>query len=611
MKHLAGGQRVVPPPHIQALRHHYRNASARRNFSSTVWFFGWLIGRRARIIAAMKIRYGLLLLGAALAWRAAAAPVYPDRWVWVFGWNLEKDGDTAEIEQMLASGAAHGINGAVVSFGLDALCKKSPEFFRRLETLQQTCARLKIELIPSVFSIGYGGGLLAHDRHLAEGLPVVDAPFVVHGNVAQFVPDETVRLANGDFEKFKNNKFKGFNFHDEPGVVSFADTAVKHGGAAALRLENFTANPHGHGRIMQEVRVRPHRCYRLSAWVKTEELNPTHAFMLQVLAGDRSIAPREFNLPATTDWRKLTMIFNSLSNETVRIYAGMWGGKSGKLWLDDWQLEEIGPLNVLHRPGTPVAVRSADGATTYVEGRDYAPLVDPHFNPYRVPEGAGVPLRLLPGTRIADGQRLRVSWYHSMLIHDSQVSLCMAEPKLYEIMEEEAQLLAQHLHPRRVLLSMDEVRMGGTCAACRGKDMAALIGECVTRQADILRRHIPGVELLVWSDMFDPHHNAHGNYFLVEGDYTGSWKHIPKDLTIAVWGGEPREKNLKFFADEGFATVCCCYYDADDLQSVSGWIKLAQQTRNVRGFMYTPWQKKYGLLPAFGDLLLQARPAAP
>jgi len=560
----------------------------------------------------MKIRFGLLLLGAALAWRAAAAaPAYPDRWVWVFGWNLDKDGDTVEIQQLLERGAAHGINGAVVSFGLDALCKKSPEFFRRLATLQQTCARLKVELIPSVFSIGYGGGLLAHDRHLAEGLPVVDAPFVVHGREAQFVPDASVRLANGDFEQFKNNKFRGFNFHDQPGVVSFADTAVKHGGTAALRLENFTANPHGHGRIMQEVRVRPYRSYRLSAWVKTEELQPTHAFMMQVLAGDRSLAPREFKLAPTADWRQLTMLFNSCSNETVRIYAGMWGGKSGKLWLDDWVLEEVGPLNVLHRPGTPVSVRSADGATTYTEGQDYAPLVDKHFNPYRVPQGAGVPLRLPHGSRIADGQQLKVSWYHPVLIHDSQVSLCMAEPKLYEIMDEEAQLLAQHLHPRRVLLSMDEVRMGGTCAACRGKDMAALLGACVTRQAEILRRHLPGVELLVWSDMFDPHHNAHGKYFLVEGDFTGSWKHIPKDLTIAVWGGEPRAKNLKFFADQGFATVCCCYYDADDLKQVAGWIELAGQTPKVRGFMYTPWQQKYGLLPAFGDLLLQARPAAP
>ena len=37
------------------------------------------------------------------------------------------------------------------------------------------------------------------------------------------------------------------------------------------------------------------------------------------------------------------------------------------------------------------------------------------------------------------------------------------------------------------------------------------------------------------------------------------------------------------------------------------FLDLARQTPRVRGFMYTPWQKKYGLLPAFGDLLQAGR----
>lgn len=49
------------------------------------------------------------------------------------------------------------------------------------------------------------------------------------------------------------------------------------------------------------------------------------------------------------------------------------------------------------------------------------------------------PLKLLPGGRIRDGQELRVSWYHPLVIHDSQVTVCMAEPALYEIHEQEEQ----------------------------------------------------------------------------------------------------------------------------------------------------------------------------
>jgi len=539
----------------------------------------------------------------------AGAPSYRDRFVWVFGWNLSKDADVADVSRLIETAAGHGINGAIVSFGLDTLCKKTDDYFRRLEQIKQCCEKNSVELIPAVFSVGYGGGVLAHDRNLAEGMPVEGALFVVKGNEAHFQPEQTQVLANGGFEDFAGHKLRSFSFHDQPGTVSFVDTEVRHSGRASLRMENFTANPHGHGRVMQQVRVMPRRCYRMTLWVRTEDLRPAGSFRAIALAGkDRNLAPRTFNVPTTTDgWRKLTTVFNSGPYDTVRLYAGVWGGRGGRYWLDDWTVEEVGPLNVLRRPGTPVTVRSEDGTVTYAEGTDYAPLTDPSFNFYNV-DRPWPALRLTAGSRIRDGQKMRVSWYHPMVINESQITVCMAEPALYEIYDHEAALLAKHLRPRRVMLNMDEVRMGGTCAACRGRDMAELLGKCVTRQAEIIRRHIPGAEIYVWSDMFDPNHNARGEYYLVEGDYTGSWKHVPRDLKIAVWGGAPREKSLKFFADQGFEILVACYYDAADLNEVKGWLEAARGMTCVRGFMYTPWQRKYELLPAFGDMILNARP---
>jgi hypothetical protein len=534
-----------------------------------------------------------------------AAEAYQDRFVWVFGWGLGKDSDVVEISHLLQTASQHGLNGAVVSFGLDTLCKQTPDYFRRLEEINRVAEQNHVELIAAIFSVGYGGGILSHDRNLAEGLLVQDAPFVVKDNEARLVKSDSIQLANGGFEDYNGNKVKGFDFHDQPGEISFVDRQIKHGGNASLRLENFTANPHGHGRIMQTVKFQPHRCYRISLWVKTEALQPVSAFRVLALAGNRELAPREFRLPSTGDWQKITMLFNSLDYDRIRLYAGLWGGRNGKVWLDDWSVEEVGPVNPLRRPGTPVAVRSEDGAVTYAEGKDYAPLRDPQLNPWR-DNGDAVPLKLLPGSRIREGEHLRVSWYHSMLINDSQVTVCMAEPALYEIFDHEAKLLAERLHPHRFLLNMDEVRMGGTCRACRGQDMGQLLGRCITRQAQAIRKYVPDARIYVWSDMFDPNHNSHGNYYLVDGDFTGSWRHVPKNLVMAVWGGEPREKSLRFLAGEGFPTLVACYYDADDLNEVKGWLQLARQVPDVRGFMYTPWQKKYSLLPAFGDLLREA-----
>ena len=74
-------------------------------------------------------------------------------------------------------------------------------------------------------------------------------------------------------------------------------------------------------------------------------------------------------------------------------------------------------------------------------------------------------------------------------------------------------------------------------------------------------------------------------------------------MTIAVWGGGPNEKSLRFFADQGFETLAACYYDADNLDDVKGWLRVAKGVPKVQGFMYTSWEKKYKLLGDFGDLL--------
>ena len=529
-----------------------------------------------------------------------------DRFVWVFGYSLGSDEDLAKIFDIMETGADHGLNGAVLSAGLDTLCIQPESNLKRLAKIRQFCEEKQIELIPAVFSVGYGGAVLSHNRHLAAGMPVRNAPFLAGNEEAELLPDPELTIPNGGFESYEGHRAAECRFHDDPGEISFIDTEIVHGGEASLRFENMGSNPHGHGRVMQEIPVRPNRCYRIHLWVKTDRLSPPSAFKMQVLAEDRSLCPQSFDIPATGDWRKITMLFNSLDYDQVRIYAGTWKAQTGRFWIDDWSIEEVGPINVLHRPGTPVTVTSDDGSVTYREGRDYAPLVDPNYNPRRVDREA-VPLKLLPDSRIREGERLRVSWYHSLAINGSQITVCMAEPELYEIFDHEAALLAKHLAPKRVMLNMDEIRMGGTCAACDVRDMAELLGECIRKQVAILRKHMPGVEVYIWSDMLDPHHNARDNYFLVDGDFTGSWEHVPEDLILMVWGGPPRPESLRFCAEEqGFDTTVACYYGADDLKDVKAWIELAETIPNVRGFMYTPWSREYGLVAEFGEMIQKA-----
>ncbi|HOJ38836.1 MAG TPA: hypothetical protein PKX93_00085 [bacterium] len=528
---------------------------------------------------------------------------FQDRLVWLFGFKLTSQVDTDNLVSLIEQVAKNNYNGVVLSGGLDSLCKQDEKYFEGLEKIKKACEQFRLELIPAVFSVGYGS-VLAHDRNLTEGLPVKEALFQVKGNQALFVPEKTEGITNGGFEEYQGNRAAGYRFHDEPGKISFIDTAVSHSGKASLRFENFTVSPHGHGRVMQEVSVIPYRCYRATIQVKTENLKPSGNFRLLALGDSRDLAPRSYHLPASADWKKLTLVFNSMEFNKVKLYAGIWGGKEGKFWVDDWKIEEVGLYNVLRRPGTPVVVKSAEDNTVFEEGKDYEKIFDPYLNPYRRDLDYPAPaIKILPGSRIKDGTSLRVSWYHPLLIYDSQVTVCMAEPSLYEIFDHEARLLWEKLRYKKVFLNMDEVRMGGTCKACEGKNMAALLGECVRKQVEILKRYNPQVQPYIWSDMFDPYHNARPDYYLVRGDFTGSWNYLPREVVIALWGGKPREKSLKFFTDNGFKILIANYHDADTLDEVKGWWNIAENFPGVRGFLYTTWQKKYKFLADYARML--------
>ena len=529
------------------------------------------------------------------------------RWFYVSR-RLRTDSDVTDIRGIVKTASESGLNGMVLAAGLDWLDRQRPEYFARLEQVKQICKQYDIEIIPTAFSVGYGGAVLAHDKNLAAGIPVKDALFVVDRGLAALVADPPAKIVNGGFEQYDGDRALAYRFHDRPGQVSFVDRKVFKSGRASLRFENFGKYKYGHARVMQEVKVRPYRCYRVSCLLKTESMEPQGSLRMAVLGPDgRDLAPWDPQIPATTDWRRVVMGFNSLEYELVRIYVGAWGGKSGRFWVDDFQIEEVGLLNVLRRPGTPLTVKDRDTGRVYQEGRDFAAIKDPRLN-FRFDHEPPV-IRIPPASRIRNGQRLRVSYYHGMAVNRSQVTICMSEPQVYQIWAEQARLIHQHLGTDKFLLSMDEIRAGGACEACKRRKMTMgqILGDCITRQVAIIRRLNPKAQVLVWSDMLDPNHNAHDKYFLVDGDFAKSWTYIPKDMIIVCWYYQKRNQSLKFFSSLGFKTLAGAYYDGDTLDNPKGWLDVLDQTPGASGIMYTTWRNKYELLAPFGQLVTGRR----
>lgn len=548
----------------------------------------------------------MLLALPLLAACAAPGREYQDRWFFITR-GLTKDEEVTEFRRLAATAAAHGYNGVCWS-GLEGIARFDAARLARVEQVKAICAEHGLELIPLVFSVGYGGAALGFDRNLAVGFPVRGLTFRVEGKTARFAPEAAAVFANPGFEEARGDRAAGWTFHDRPGEVSFIDREVKHSGEASLRLDAEAAgrvDEHAHARAMQAVAVKPYRGYRARVWLKAEGVGPAGAMRLQVYGGQDgpnlvAVSVRE----ETFDWREVSVTFNSQGFEQVRLYVGTWGARRGRFWIDDVSLEEIGLNNVLRREGCPLTVTGADGAV-YEEGRDFEPVADPRLLDFS--DRPSPTIELTGDSRIPDGATLLVDAYVAGQVADRQISVCMSAPRLYEHYEQVAAKLAEVLPSRKFLLSMDEIRQGGTDLADRnrGLSMAEILGDCVTRQQEILRRYHPGATCYIWSDMFDPNHNAHGNYYQVEGDFTGSWEHIPRDLVMACWYGSKCEQSLAFFENLGHRTLGAAYYDADDLTGSQRWLEALERTPHATGIMYTTWRHKYELLGPFGDLVRQ------
>jgi len=329
--------------------------------------------------------------------------------------------------------------------------------------------------------------------------------------------------------------------------------------------------------------------------------------MFAMAKDGRVLSHSNLGVKRDQEWRQPHAIFNSLGDDEIRFYLGVWDAGQGKLWLDDVQVVEEPLVNLVRRPGCPLMVSDKAGKT-YEEGKDFAELRDEklgvtpwpgNFEIYHAPPQ----LKLLPGSRIKEGTELLASYYHAVTIYDNQVPCSLTEPKVFEVVEDQVERVEKLFQPKTYFLSHDEIRVANWSGPERkageaaGKVLAKNVEKCV----QIIRKHNPQAHLCVWSDMFDPHHNAVDNFYLVNGDLAGSWEGLPKDMLIINWNSGNAEKSLPFFAGRGHRQVLAGYYDAPP-EGIVRWLKAGKGVEGLDGAMYTTWQSNFDDLERFADL---------
>lgn len=513
-----------------------------------------------------------------------------DKWLYVSR-NLQVDKSVDELDQLMQRGAAAGYTKMLLADSkFSRLGDVIDRYFDNVEKVKQLSRKHGIEIVPTIFSIGYSNDLLHHNPNLAEALPVRGVPLVVGpGGVATVDTTGGLTLPGGEMSKLKL-----WSSHDE--------CVVSENGTARIKPDGSNA------RLIQKLKLQPYRQYHVRVRIKTRDFRGTPE--IKALAGDgTSLQWANLGVQPTQDWTEHHAVFNSQKFSQANLYLGVWGAESGDLWWDDAAIEEVAFLNMVRRPGAPLTVRTAEGKVLQ-EGTEYEQLTDPkmgsepwlgEFTIYHKPPELK--------TKLPAGTKLTADYYQVLTVYDGQVMICPSEPQTVEILRDQMQRMHKLWGAKAYMMSHDEIRCLNHCAACQARKLTSgqILADNARTCIQIAREVAPESKLYVWNDMFDPHHNAvPGPYYLVNGSLEKSWEGLDKNVIIVAWYFEKRAESLKFFADRGHPYIIAGYYDSDPAQAAE-WLKTAQRVPGYQGIMYTTWRNNYGDLEKFSQVVDRAQ----
>ena len=470
-----------------------------------------------------------------------------------------------------------------------------------------------LKVMATATPYGYSNDVLQNNPNWAESQRVIGTQFKVNAarNQLQLVNSFT-GLANASFE---NGRTSWFAMGDAGTDV---DTTVSHSGATSGVIRNAPGN----ARFFQIVGLTPWRQYHLRLFYKTENFRGYSQILLFDSGGQALRLNAGFSVSSTQNWTQVDYTFNSQTTTQGYLYFGVWGGNTGSMWFDDVLLEETGLVYVTRRPGTPVKVYDPNHpGTVYQEGIDYNYISDarmssrtPFTDMYHLPTAVTLPA----GTHLSPGQTVAIDSYSVFPMSNGQTGMCLTEAGTLSWLQRNAKAIANILPPGAgFFMQYDEMRQMNSCGSCRAKGMSAgdLLAWHVSQSVDAYQTARSGAPMFVWSDMFDPFHNAVNNYYNVEGDLSGSWKGLPADITVVNWNLSNLQKSLTWFSGLNPAQpiahsqIIAGYYDSGDGNGAAK-AELAQAAgiRGVSGLMYTTWNDDYSQLQNFATAAKAAWP---
>jgi alpha-N-arabinofuranosidase len=148
---------------------------------------------------------------------------------------------------------------------------------------------------------------------------------------------ETIAIPNASFEDAQADKPAGWTTKSWNGEPAFEYAAIGHTGAHSVSV----ASEKGADAAWQAVvPVKPFSRYRLSGWIKTENVVATtgRGALINAHAIEGAQTPA---LTGTHDWTRVEVEFDVTATDALEINCllGGWGLATGRAWYDDLALE--------------------------------------------------------------------------------------------------------------------------------------------------------------------------------------------------------------------------------------------------------------------------------
>jgi hypothetical protein len=562
-----------------------------------------------KILAVSCAGFSLLALGYA----AEQVLVQSSPELWYFHHSyITSDDAVASSKKLIDKATEAGYTGVVFwdsSFNFMSNPDWSPDSEDRMKEVMKYAKKHHLKSVAYSAPFGWSNDVLSLDPNWAEAQRVTGSEFEVDASGKKLnLKNSFPGLVNGNFS---GGKTAWFDTGDQG--IDLNPNGMEGTPAGAI------TDPAGNGRLRQKITVKPWRQYYLSFFYKFKNFSANTPAVQVLDAANLNKSRFSLYLPptGTPGWAQKHVMFNSQDSTELYLYFGIWGGAKGTVLFDNVALEETALVNVAHRDGAPFKLYDpANPATVFAEGSDYNKVLDPDMAP-GVPAFHNVfhlpPAFTLPAsTKLKPGQIVAADYYAVFpMAIDNEVGMCLTEPGVYKWISKNAKAIKKVLpQDSDVLLGYDEIRQANSCFRCRSKNMTAgeLVAWSVGQTLDIYHSSVPNAPIWVWNDMFDPSHNAHDDFYYVEGNLAASWNGLPPDVSILNWNLDNLKKSLTFFSGIDpeqrvpHRQMIAGFYDRGvGAEVAKKELHEAEGIPGLVGMMYTTYSDNYTQLQSFAD----------